>query len=177
MTDRLYLTGPMGSGKSTIGQLLARRLAWDFLDLDDAVQQRAGRTIAQIFRDQGERAFREVERAALHDTATRERTIIATGGGVPIYADNAAWMNRHGLTVYLRTPAAVLAPRLWNEYQHRPLLRHLNNRDELEARMEKMIAQRTPYYERAQVIYEQTTGHEPVVEELAKYVLRIRGER
>ena len=176
MTNRLYLTGPMGSGKSTIGQLLARRLDWDFLDLDDAIEQRAGRTIAQIFRDQGETAFRELEQLTLHATATLDRTVIATGGGVPIYDDNADWMNRHGLTVYLRTPATVLAPRLWNEYQKRPLLRHLSNRDELEARMEKMIAQRTPYYERAQVIYEQRTGQEPVVEELARYVRRVRGE-
>src|ERR1700749_3713805 len=81
--SRIVLTGFMGSGKSTVGPLLAAELGWAFLDLDTEIERRTGLTVPQIFAEQGEAAFRKEETAALAAVLGRTRTVIALGGGAP----------------------------------------------------------------------------------------------
>lgn len=78
---RIVLTGFMGAGKSTIGPLLAQRLGWDFLDADTAIESRAGKTVAEIFAESGESAFRALEAEAIRDQALRQNLVLALGGG------------------------------------------------------------------------------------------------
>lgn len=94
---RICLIGFMGSGKSSVGSLLAGLLGWEFVDLDALVEQRAGRTVAAIFAKRGERAFRALESACLRGLAGRGRVVIATGGGAPLAAANR-WFFRDAAT-------------------------------------------------------------------------------
>ncbi len=121
---RIYLIGMPGSGKSTLGKQLAKRLGYQFVDLDELIVQVAGHPITEIFARQGEDGFRRLERDILKQTATLENTVIATGGGTPCFFDNAAWMNRHGKAVFIHTPLPVIAERIYRtsaEKQKRPL--------------------------------------------------------
>lgn len=138
----------MASGKSFAGKQLAERLQFDFVDLDAAVERQTGRTIAELFADRGEEAFRRVERDALRATAGRSATVIATGGGAPCFHGGMNWMNAHGTTVFLDPPLAVLLPRLLAGRAHRPLLRSATK---LEAEVAARLSARRPVYEKAQI--------------------------
>jgi len=109
----LILIGYRGCGKSTVGQLLSRRLGWQFVDLDEVVvQNAAGRSIAQIFAAEGEAGFRQRERAALDLLRKGRRQVIAAGGGAVIDAESRALAKKIGKVVWLRAPAAVLWARI-----------------------------------------------------------------
>ncbi len=82
-TNRIVLTGFMGAGKTTVGRLLADTLGWDFLDLDQHLEARAGASVEQIFAAQGEAHFRRLESSALANALSRSKTVIALGGGTP----------------------------------------------------------------------------------------------
>lgn len=126
----------MGAGKTSVGQALARRLGWQFEDLDARIEQREGRTIAEIFRDSGESEFRRAERAALQTLLRENRTpvVIALGGGAFVQAETAALISEdEGKTVFLDAPVEEL----WKRCQkgcERPLrgdeqhFRHLYQR-------------------------------------------------
>ena len=119
---KLYLTGFMGSGKSLIGKKLAEKLQFKFLDLDTAIEEYAGKSVAEIFVEKGEAAFREMEQKMVRQTDKLQNTIIATGGGTPCFYENMDWMNKHGLTIFLEVSPEILAQRLKGEKQKRPLL-------------------------------------------------------
>ncbi len=110
--QRIFLVGLSGSGKSTVGPLVARLLGWRFLDTDDLITEQTGLTVAQIFHDRGEAYFRQLESEILHMAAQRERSVIATGGGAVIAEANRRFMQTHGLTVYLHTSAEVAWQRI-----------------------------------------------------------------
>lgn len=157
--QHLFLLGFMGCGKSYWGRMLSQELAVPFLDLDDLITTRAGKTIAEIFADQGESGFRALERDALHSLADRPPSIVAAGGGTPCFGDNMDWMNAHGQTVYLNTPSTLLVQRLRHEKEVRPLLSGVKDA-ELQAFIEIKLAERAPFYMQAQVVLEQTGGNE-----------------
>jgi len=102
----IFLVGFMGSGKSTVGRLLARHLGREFFDTDDLVVAREGRSIGRIFRESGESAFRRVEREALRSLDGRSGAVVATGGGLFQAAGARRWLRRHGVTVWLDAPFA-----------------------------------------------------------------------
>ncbi len=175
MDRRIYLIGFMGSGKSFTGRRLAEALGLPFLDLDDYLEERAGRTIYRLFEEEGEAAFREMEAAALRATERFSAAVIACGGGTPCFGDNMEWMNAHGMTIYLETPAALLVDRLLGEMDHRPLLRGLD-RAGLRRYIEEKLEQRAPYYRRASVIVEQAAGRSlDIVGELIDHLEDITG--
>lgn len=153
---RIYLTGFMGSGKSTVGPLLAERSGYAFLDLDDAVAERAGRSVAAVFAESGEAAFRTFEAAALRTTGTLARTVVALGGGAVAADANLDWTLEHGTLVYLRLPADELARRLATAAADRPLLQDPGGgplaESALTERIATLLAGREPFYERAHVI-------------------------
>lgn len=147
-SGRIYLLGMMGVGKTTLGKQLARQLHYSFLDLDKAIEQEEGKSVASIFEQSGESYFREAERRALHATAKRDHIVIATGGGTPCYYDNIAWMNEQGMTVYLRANAAFVLSRVGSFSDKRPLLKG-KSQAELQIFIEQLLETRTPYYEAA----------------------------
>lgn len=120
---KLALIGFMGSGKSCIGPILARRLGIPFIDLDSELERRAGRSIAEIFADGGEAAFRKQEEATLSDVAMRSDThVLACGGGVVISPANRSLLASAYATVWIDVPFKELMRRLSSERAKRPLL-------------------------------------------------------
>lgn len=120
----LFLIGYRGTGKTTVARLLAPRLGWDWLDADQTLEERHGRTIRQIFAEEGEASFRDKEAAVLEEVCTRERIVVATGGGVILREDNRFRLKR-GYVVWLRADAETLWQRLQQDAataQRRPNL-------------------------------------------------------
>ena len=145
----------MGSGKSTLGPILANVLGYDFEDLDALIEAHAGKPPATVFADEGEAAFREMEAALLRESGGRERIVMALGGGALASEANLAWTLAHGRVVYLRVGAEQLARRLWWSPNERPLLLGQGgealSEPALRERVAAMLARREPFYRRAHV--------------------------
>jgi shikimate kinase len=121
---RLVLTGFMGAGKSTIGRLLASRLAWQFLDLDTHLEARTGATIPQLFERHGEAHFRRLESAALASALGRDHTVLALGGGTPEELTNRLLLEQTPatFTIFLDAPFPTLFDRCMLQDIARPVL-------------------------------------------------------
>ena len=111
---RIFLTGYMGAGKTTLGKAFARKLNIPFIDLDWYIEERFHKTVGELFTERGEAGFREIERNMLHEVAEFENVVISTGGGAPCFFDNMEFMNRTGKTVFLNVHPDVLFRRLKN---------------------------------------------------------------
>lgn len=131
----------MGSGKSSVGRLIAGRLGFQFVDTDALIVQRAGMEIAQIFAREGEERFRDLETAALESLAHRERCVIATGGGVVLRERNRELLRELGFVVLLTASEEVIFERV-SRNTKRPLLQTENPR----ATVSAMLAARQPAY-------------------------------
>ena len=143
----LALIGFMGTGKSTVGRLVAVQLHYDLVDTDELIEERAGKTIAQIFSQEGEAAFRERERKFVEEMVGWRRKVIATGGGLSASESNLASMKEHSLVVCLWASPESIWERVRNQ-AHRPLLQ---DPDPLN-RIRTLLAERTPYYRQADVL-------------------------
>lgn len=148
---RIYLIGFMGSGKSSLGRRLAKKLAYPFVDLDQEVENLAGMSIPDIFLRLGERHFRELEQKVLQQTVAHHKAVIATGGGTPCFFDNMEFINAHGVSVYLRMSPASLAFRLEHAQIHRPLVEKRKGEDLLQF-IEEKLGEREPWYLQARCI-------------------------
>jgi len=151
----VFLVGFMASGKSTVGQELARRLDWDFVDLDLRIQAREGQTVAEIFRDRGESGFRLAENAALrHLTDSLDRnTVVALGGGAFAHPKNRELL-RSWNSVFLETPLDELWKRCTEDSIERPLRKD-------PAEFARLYESRLPFYRQATVTVV-TSGKDPV---------------
>lgn len=153
---RLYLTGFMGCGKSTIGPLLARRLGYSFVDLDVLIERQTGKTIPEIFATGGEGAFRAVERAVLRQTAMLEAYVIATGGGALVSEENLDWALRNGCVVYLQVSIEELVQRLAPAARDRPMLQDWRRQPlqgaALRQRITSLLRRREAWYLRAHCV-------------------------
>ncbi len=149
---KIFLTGYMGSGKSTLGPKLARALDVPFFDLDKIIEEQEDMTIASFFEQKGEEAFRQLEADLLRSiTLENDSFLLSTGGGVPVFHNNMDFMNEHGLTLYLEMNPKSLAQRLAPARAERPLLKHLND-DELENFVAEKLKEREPFYKKARLI-------------------------
>ena len=110
--DKVYLVGFMGSGKSTLARALGRRLGWRHVDLDEEIERREGRTVAQLFAAQGEPYFRKVEREVLLAFRPLRNVVVATGGGTFVQPDNRADILEDGVTVWLDVPFSRIVDRV-----------------------------------------------------------------
>jgi len=155
MHDRIYLIGFMGSGKTTHGNQLAKKLGWTFTDMDAEITAQSGLSIPEIFDQHGEACFRLREAELIRSLADQHHCVISTGGGVPCFHDNMLLMNRTGLTVYLKLPPAALLNRLEHSKTERPLLKGKST-DELLEFITSRLADREPYYNQAALIID---GH------------------
>jgi len=135
----------MGSGKSTVAKNLARLKRWEYLDLDAFVEMEEGRSISEIFEQDGEAAFRIIESEKLRSLDTSLDMVVACGGGTPCFYDNIDWMNKNGYTIYLQLSAAALKSRLSGAKTIRPLISNLKS-SELEAYIVDSLSKREVYY-------------------------------
>ena len=148
---RIILIGYMGAGKTTIGKALSKRLGLMFYDLDWYIESRMHKTIAQIFADNGEEGFREMEYNMLHEVAEFENVIVSCGGGTPCFFDNMDYLNAQGETIYLQAAPEVLAKHLKMGKVVRPLIVGKTD-EELLAYISESLEKREPYYSRAKHI-------------------------
>jgi shikimate kinase len=162
--QRIYLTGFMGAGKTTIGQCLAKRLGLSMIDTDEYIEEQIGKTIKRIFAEEGEAAFRQYEREFLR-ALPLDKIIVTTGGGIVIQKENRDWMKRTGTVIYLHCEFAELLKRLEHD-DTRPLLSQHHRQG-----LEELWQQRLPYYQEADWIID-TTGQsiEQIVDEIMKMI-------
>lgn len=140
-----------GSGKSTLGKALARELQILFIDLDQEISDKEGKSITEIFSSKGESLFRDLERKALQNTFTNSSTaVIATGGGAPCFFDNMELMNQAGITIYLNVPLVELKKRLSADGPGRPMLMGKTD-EELNNFLSNKLSDRKLYYEQAKI--------------------------
>lgn len=139
----VFLIGMMGAGKTTVGLLLAQQLGYSFVDTDVVIEKVAGKTINEIFAEDGEEGFREIEASVLSELAAHTRLTIATGGGIVMQRFNWSYLHQ-GLIVWLDAPVDVLVNRLQNDTA-RPLLQKANPAQSLQ----KLLDQRRSLYAEA----------------------------
>ncbi len=155
ITERIFLTGFMGSGKSTVAPRLARGLGYDVLDLDQEIVRTTGLSVPAIFELYGEERFRSEEKAQLHLSRERSNVVVSLGGGTIVDPDNLAWCLANGTVVYLRGSAAFLASRLANSKRDRPLLYDDHGKqltaNALRERVGSLLEQRKHMYEQAHI--------------------------
>lgn len=138
----IFLIGPMGAGKSSVGKYLAKQLGFDFYDTDEEIEKRTGVDIGWIFDVEGEAGFRRRETAVLRDLVNQSSIVLATGGGSVIEPENQSLLKAHGKVVYLKVSLQYQNNRTMNE-SRRPLLRVKDR----EAVLHKLQAEREPIYE------------------------------
>jgi len=164
--QRFFLIGFMGSGKTAMGKLLAKRHGLTFIDLDSYIENKFRKTVAQIFTENGETGFREIEKNCLCEVAEFEDVVIATGGGAPCFFDNMNFMNQCGETIYIRLTPEHLTERLSSSRAGvRPLLRDKTGEDLLQY-ITEALQKREPFYLRAKCIIEGTD--EEIMEQMTK---------
>ena len=136
-----FLYGPSGSGKSTVGKLLAEAFNLPFLDLDAGIENAAGQTIHQFMREKGEAAFRELEDEVLRKSVSGSEKVIALGGGTLLRSENRALVQTKGQVIFLDAEPSVLAARLAQDANQRPLLS-----GELETSLQSLLKEREAHY-------------------------------
>ncbi|MCX6316717.1 MAG: AAA family ATPase [Bacteroidetes bacterium] len=164
---KIFLIGFMGSGKTHWGRRLSEKLGIRFFDLDEQVTEQAGKSIPEIFAQEGEEHFRRMEKEVLHIISeSHDSFIMACGGGTPCYFNNIGYMNESGTTVWISTPQEVLFDRLVKEKANRPLIRELSD-DQLRSFIAKKFADRKIYYEQARLkVDEQPVQIEQIIEKI-----------
>lgn len=160
----LWLIGMMGAGKTTVGRLIAGELGVEFIDTDEEVANRVGCSVAQLWGDLGESAFRDMEKMAVARVAGLE-AVVATGGGAPIEVENRTKMASSGTVVWLRASPKEMAARA-GEGLGRPLLQDTPS---TETALQRLLDQRSQSYEAAADLIIETDGHDP--EEVAREVV------
>jgi shikimate kinase len=174
MTNKIYLTGFMGSGKSTIGPILANTLGWDFFDLDIIIEQKEGKKISRIFEENGEEYFRNLETEILKDLAARENVIVALGGGTITNQDNIDFLKKIGMIIYIKISAESAYKRLRFK-RDRPILSRNGtvnlSKTEFIGKIAQLLSARNRYYEQADIIIE--TDNLPIgvtIDKIAKAI-------
>ena len=148
---RIFLMGFMGSGKSTIGKQLARKLKMDFVDMDDYIEEKEGESIPELFKSKGEQYFREKENQSLKELCELEKTVISLGGGAPCTDQNLELIKTSGRSVYLKMSIPALINRLSNGKESRPLIKGKTD-DDLKSYIAINLGIREEYYNQADVI-------------------------
>jgi shikimate kinase len=155
----IALVGYRGTGKSTVGRLVADRLGWAFEDADEALERRVGRPIASVFDEQGEPAFRDLEAETLRELTTRPRLVIATGGGVILREENRRALLDFGFVAWLWAPPETIVDRLRADPGGRPSLTAAGLLDEVA----EVLGRREPLYREVATSVVDTEGR-PAVE-------------
>jgi shikimate kinase len=169
--ENVVLVGFMGSGKSSVGRLVARTLRGRFVDTDRMVVDRAGREITEIFAEHGESHFREEESRALRSLLGARGLVVATGGGIVTVPANVPMLKQLGMVVWLDAAEEIIWQRV-SRNQKRPLLHTENPRETIRTLLEK----RTPHYEAAAALKVDTSTltHAQVAEIICAHFTKLR---
>jgi shikimate kinase len=159
----VYLIGLMGTGKTTVGRLLAEHLQYGFLDTDDVITKATGRTINELFAQEGEEAFRSLESDVLSKVCVHTRLAVATGGGIILRRQNWSYL-QYGLVIWLDAPVDVLYERLATDTT-RPLLQDADPKEKLR----KLALERQPMYSEADLHI--TIAQHETPEEIAQKII------
>jgi len=170
----LALIGFMGTGKTSVGRLVAEALGFEFLDTDELIQNRTCRSIPDIFAKDGEPAFRDLERQVVAELATREKTVISTGGGLPTNAENLAALRSYALVVCLWASPEKIWERVRHQ-SHRPLLHDADP----QKKIRDLLAARKPFYQQADVLMDtdQRSAREVAQQIVLQFKLAARDRR
>ena len=154
---KIFLIGFMGSGKTTLGRLLAEECQLSFVDLDERIEEDQGMSVSRIFAEKGEDFFRELEASVLRKIVSGENDfVMACGGGTPCFHQNMAFMNEQGVTVWLNPSRDVLAERLLKAADQRPLIRGLSGEQQI-AFISERLEQRVKWYGLARLVIDSST--------------------
>ena len=148
----IFLIGYMGSGKTTVGRILARQYGIEHIDLDWRIEQRFHTKISDMFAEIGEDGFRRRERNMLQEIMGMEDVVVSLGGGTPCFFDNVEQMNSAGYTIYLQCNIDVLVERIMRSQAKRPIVAN-KTKDELEVFVAEHLAEREKFYLKAQYVW------------------------
>ena len=169
MRANIFLVGFMGTGKTAVGQEVARQLNQQFVDLDSQIEEKQNRKISQIFAEKGEAYFRSLEKQALKEIAGAGNLVASCGGGIVLDKENIQTMKKTGRMVCLTSRPAVILART-QSYKHRPLL----DVDNPAERVEELLKVRAPFY--AQADYTIDTSDLPVSAVVNRVLEYVRAE-
>ncbi|MGD8206739.1 MAG: shikimate kinase AroK [Thiohalocapsa sp.] len=163
--QNIFLVGPMGAGKSTVGRQLAQSLGYEFQDSDQEIQRRTGVDIATIFEFEGEEGFRNRERQVIEQMAAHENIVLATGGGAVLMPENRRQLAARGLVIYLHCSPEQQHARTARD-RSRPLLDH----EDPQRRLRELMAEREPIYRQVadMVVSTERRGTASVVKEIRR---------
>ncbi len=146
MSQHIYFTGYRGTGKTSVARIVAETLGRPLIDLDQRIEQKAGKSIEMIFIDGGETAFREIESEVLLETDASPSAVISLGGGAILRPENRSWIQEHGICIWLDADAETVAARLAGDQTtptKRPSLTDLDPQEEIV----RLMTQRRPLYQ------------------------------
>jgi shikimate kinase len=153
----IYLTGFMGSGKSTIAPILANTIGYKFLDIDKAIEEETGKRVSEIFSDEGEAYFRGAERRILASASADNHLVVSLGGGTITNPANLSLVKSSGILVFLKTDTEQIFQRVKYK-EDRPLLKSADGTrltdEELLSRVKELLAAREPFYSQADIVIE-----------------------
>jgi shikimate kinase len=168
----IALIGFMGTGKTSVGRLVAEQLHFDYLDTDEMIQSATGKTIAEIFSRDSEVAFRALEEKVVEEISARSKTVISTGGGLPVNPKNLENLKTHALVVCLWASPEKIWERVKNQ-THRPLLHNENP----QKKIRELLAVREPFYKKADVLLNTELRSLREVAQQAIYQFRLESAR
>ncbi len=152
MFNKIFLVGFMGCGKTTLGRKIADKIGWDFVDLDNYIEQKEGSSISSIFKEKGEHYFRKVESSYLKNLVKYESHVISCGGGTPCFDENMEIITSQGASLYIKLSPTDLFERLKLEKNKRPLIADMSDLEMITFIKEKLI-ERKIFYERAKFTF------------------------
>lgn len=158
----IYLIGFSASGKSTLGKIIAEKLNYHFIDLDEAISQQQGKSINALFDEFGEEGFRKIEQQLLVNTLFLTETVIACGGGTPCYSDNIDFLLRNGTVIYFEVDEVILLERMVNNTAERPLFKG-KTKEEIAIHITNLLNVRKEFYERASITIKNNNEKESAI--------------
>ena len=172
---KIFLLGYMGSGKSTLAKKIAKMIAIPFIDLDQQIERSQGKSIATIFKEEGESTFRKIEKKELLEQCSNEDFVMALGGGTPCDQDNLDLILNKGISVYLKMNVAALESRLSQSKQERPLLLG-KNEEELNTFINEQLLEREKYYSQANITVDAIQADHVGLKKLVEAIKLIAGK-
>lgn len=180
MLDRIYLTGFMTSGKSTLGSILANVLGWNFYDLDQEIEKDERKRVTEIFEINGEPYFREIETNKLKSLSKEKKVVISLGGGTIVSEENVNFITNNGKLIYLKVEPEIIYTRI-KKKTDRPLFKEFvlaeNSKEDFIIKIKSMLDEREKYYNKANLVFD--VDNSPIgitVDRLAKIVKKTISE-
>lgn len=170
----IVLLGYMGSGKSSVGRILAEKLNYSLIDLDDFIEEKEGATVSEIFKTKGEIYFRKKETEYLKELLQlKENTVLALGGGAPCFTGNmeAILASDNAVSIYLKGSLPFLSKKLFRKKAKRPLIAHIETEALMREFIGKHLFERSPYYSKAQ--YHIDTDDKEKIEIVEAIILKL----